>query len=85
MTHVSLNNVKLDTFFFISLHAVPWNNDPSSKLRLCWINDISRKVRTTDATELLTDIDTRVELLAHPKTLTVILQYTDSNDAGSEL
>ena len=39
----------------------------------------------TEATDLLADIDTRVELLAHRKTLNVILQYIDSKDSDNEL
>ena len=85
MTHVALDNAQLVAFSLVSLHAPPWHNESFRILRLCWIDDTLRRVRITEATELLIDIDTRVELLAHLKTLIVILQYIDSNDSGSEL
>ena len=44
------------------------HNESFSILRLCWIDDTRRRVMIAEATELLADIDTRVELLAHCNT-----------------
>ena len=42
-------------------------------------------VRVTEGKELLTDVDTRVELVVGRKTLTVILQYSKPRGPGSRL
>ena len=42
-------------------------------------------VGMTEAKELLTDVDTRVELVIRRKTLIVILQYSNSRRPGSRL
>ena len=85
MTHVALDNAQLLAFSLVPLPAAPWSNESFRFLRLCWIDDTLRRVRIREATELLTDIDTRVELLAHRKALTVIVQYIDLADSDSEL
>ena len=43
-----------------------------------------RMVGVTEAKELLIDVDPRVKLVVRRKTLTLILQYSDSRGPGSD-